>query len=74
MKIKYLKQINGFKAGDTDDVPDERANYFIQVGAAEEVKRKANEMNKQEQKKMLDIHIEKKPKTQTKSPAKKKSK
>ena len=37
MKIRYLKQFLHNKPGDTNDISDQAANYFIRVGVAEEV-------------------------------------
>lgn len=37
MNIRYLKSHNGFEAGDTDDVSEELANYYIRCNVAEYV-------------------------------------
>lgn len=40
MKIKFLKDFENNKKDSTADVRDWRANYWIRVGVAEEVKEK----------------------------------
>lgn len=37
MNIRYLKSHNGFDPGDTDEVTEERGNYFIRCKVAEEI-------------------------------------
>jgi len=52
MKIKYLKQHNSFKTGDTQEVDEALGNYLVNVGAAKELKKEkaedANPVSKKE--------------------------